>query len=89
MTYDAAPVEQLACRRLWLGLEPRAPIAERLDRNPVSFAILSLIELALKPRFMMRPAKRHRHNVLELTAVVMREQTVAQRSAPLSDPANR
>jgi hypothetical protein len=58
MTYNAAPIEHLARGRLWLGLEPRTPIAERLDRNPVSLAIFSLIELALKPGFMMRPPKR-------------------------------
>jgi hypothetical protein len=31
--------------------------AEGLDRNPVSLAILTLIELALKPGLMVRPPK--------------------------------
>jgi hypothetical protein len=57
MTYAASPIEQLACGRMWLGLESSAPIAEGLDRNPVSLAILTLIELALKPGLMMRPPK--------------------------------
>ena len=42
---------------MWLGLEPRASIAEGLDRNPVSLAILMLIKLALKPSLMVRPPK--------------------------------
>jgi hypothetical protein len=57
MTYTASPIEHLACGRMWLGLEPCAPIAEGLDRNPVSLAILTLIELALKPGLMVRPPK--------------------------------
>jgi hypothetical protein len=57
MTYAASPIEHLTCGRMWLGLEPCAPIAEGLDRNPVSLAILTLIELALKPCLMVRPPK--------------------------------
>jgi hypothetical protein len=40
MTYAAAPIEHLARRRLWLGLELRSPIAERVERNPASLAYL-------------------------------------------------
>ena len=57
MIYAASPIEHLACGRMWLGLDPCAPIAEGLDRNPVSLAILTLIELALKPGLMVRPPK--------------------------------
>src|SRR6266403_3152337 len=57
MTQAAAPVEHLACRRLWLGFEFCAPIAERLERNPVSLAIFTLIELAFYPGLMVRPPK--------------------------------
>jgi hypothetical protein len=42
---------------LWLGLELRTPIAERLERNPVSLAILTLIELAFYPGLMVRAPK--------------------------------
>jgi hypothetical protein len=49
MTYAAAPIEHLAYRRLWLGLELRLPIAERVERNPASLAILTLIEPARDP----------------------------------------
>ena len=37
--------------------EPRTPIAERLERHLVSLAILSLIELTLKPSLVVRPPK--------------------------------
>jgi hypothetical protein len=57
MTWAAAPVEHLACRRLWLGFEFCAPIAERLERHPISLAILTLIELTLKPSLVVRPPK--------------------------------
>jgi len=57
MTYTASPIKHLACGRMWPGLEPYAPIAEGLDRNPVSLAIFTLIELALKPGLMVRPPK--------------------------------
>jgi hypothetical protein len=55
MTWAASPIEHLARRLLWLGLELRPPIAERLERYPVSLAILSLIEFAFYPGHMMRP----------------------------------
>jgi hypothetical protein len=42
----AAPIEHLARRRLWLGLELRSPIAECVERNPASLAVLTSIELA-------------------------------------------
>jgi hypothetical protein len=48
-----APVEQFADRQLRFGFERRPPIAESLERNPVRFAILSLIQRALLPRLMM------------------------------------
>jgi hypothetical protein len=42
---------------LWLGLELRTPIAERLEWNPISLAILTLIELTLNPSLVVRPPK--------------------------------
>src|SRR5262249_54234976 len=33
------------------------PVAERLERNPLSLTILSLIQIALTPRFMVRAPK--------------------------------
>ena len=51
MTKAAAPI---ARRRLWLGLELRSPTAERVERNPASLAILTLIELAWYPGLMVR-----------------------------------
>jgi hypothetical protein len=54
MTKPAAPVEQLARRRLGFGFELRPPVAERLERKPLSLTILSLIQIALTPRLMMR-----------------------------------
>jgi hypothetical protein len=42
---------QLATRKLPL------PVAERLERNPLSLAILSLIQLAMAPRLMVRSPK--------------------------------
>ena len=44
-------------RRLWLGFELRPPVAEHLEQNPLSLAILSLIQLAMAPRLMVRPPK--------------------------------
>src|SRR5260370_35398257 len=40
-------------RQLRFGFELRPPIAERLEWNPVRFAILSLIQRALLPRLMV------------------------------------
>jgi len=61
MTYAAAPIEHLARRRLWLGLEFRSPIAGRVERNPASLAILTLIELARDPLTLnsLIPAKNY------------------------------
>src|SRR5258706_1437578 len=53
----AEPIEHLGGRRLWSGLELRTPIAERLERNPVSLAIFTLIELAFYPGLMVHPPK--------------------------------
>src|SRR5262249_21222742 len=57
MTKPAAPVEQLARRRLRLSFELRPPVAERLERKPLSVPIHSLIQLALPPRRMVRAPK--------------------------------
>src|SRR5262245_29398784 len=57
MTKPAAPVEQLARRRLRLSFELRPPVAERLERKPLSLTILSLIQIALPPRLMVRAPK--------------------------------
>src|SRR6516165_5326060 len=54
VTKPAASVEQPARRRLRLSFELRPPIAKRLQRKPVSFTILSLIQIALTPRLVMR-----------------------------------
>jgi hypothetical protein len=60
-------VEQLGRRRLGLGLEPRSPVAECLERNPLRLAILSLIQLTLLPGHHDAPTKKPHRNVLELT----------------------
>ena len=39
------------------GFELRPPVAERLERNPLSLAILSLIERAMAPPLMVRSPK--------------------------------
>jgi len=52
-----APVKQLARRRLRLGFELCPPVAKRLERKAVSLAILSLIQIALTPRLMVRAPK--------------------------------
>src|SRR6266446_3701875 len=57
MTLPAAPVEQLARRPLRFGFELGPPVAKRLERNPLSLTILSLIQIALTPRLVMRPPK--------------------------------
>jgi hypothetical protein len=56
--YAAAPVQQLARRRLWLRLELRTPVPERLQRQALRVAIFPLIQVAALPRFMMRPPER-------------------------------
>src|SRR6202163_1622137 len=53
MTYAATSVQKFRCRQLRFGFELRPPIAESLERNPVRFAILSLIQRALLPRLMV------------------------------------
>jgi hypothetical protein len=55
VTCAAAPVEQLAGRRLRFGLELRPPVTERLQRQALRCAILPLIQVTPLPRFMMRP----------------------------------
>jgi hypothetical protein len=68
----------------WLGLELRTPIAERLERNPVSLAILTLIELAFYPGLMVGAPKslaatfaNRRHLVLHLK-IYRREQIASE-----------
>jgi hypothetical protein len=39
------------------AFEPRPPVAERLERNLLSLAILPLIQLAMAPRLMVRSPK--------------------------------
>jgi hypothetical protein len=58
MTKPAASVQQLAGERLRFGFELLPPIAKRLERNPLSLTIRSLIQIALTPRLMVRPPKR-------------------------------
>src|SRR6266851_2483054 len=49
----ATSVQKFRCRQLRFGFELRPPIAESLERNPLRFAILSLIQRALLPRLMV------------------------------------
>ena len=81
MTKAAAPI---ARRRLWLGLELRSPTAERVERNPASLAILTLIELAWYPGLMVRAPEslaitlaNWRHLVLHLK-IYRREQIASE-----------
>src|SRR5258706_7961308 len=53
MTKAATSVQKFRCRLLRFGFELRPPIAESLERNPLRFAILSLIQRALLPRLMV------------------------------------
>jgi hypothetical protein len=53
-TEATAPVQQLARRRLWFGFELRPPVAKRLERNPLSLAILALVQLTAPPHLMVR-----------------------------------
>jgi|ERR1700686_988596 len=53
MIWPTSPVEQLGRSRLGLRFELRPPIAESFLRNPVRFAILSLIQRALLPGLMV------------------------------------
>src|SRR6266403_4418937 len=57
MTWAATSVQKFWRRRLRFGFELRPPIAERLEWNPVRFAILSLIQRALLPRLMVLAPK--------------------------------
>jgi hypothetical protein len=57
MTKPAASVQQLAGERLRFGFELRSPVAKRLEREPLSLTILSLIQIALAPRLMVRTPK--------------------------------
>src|SRR5258705_2686349 len=52
-TWAATSVKRFGRRRLRFGFDLRPPIAERLEWNPVRFAILSLIQRALLPRLMV------------------------------------
>src|SRR6266566_10119393 len=57
MTWAATSVQKFWRRQLRFGFELRPPIAERLEWNPVRFAILSLIQRALLPRLMVLAPK--------------------------------
>src|SRR6266403_4939112 len=57
MTWAATSVQKFWRRRLRFGFDLRPPIAERLEWNPVRFAILSLIQRALLPRLMVLAPK--------------------------------
>jgi hypothetical protein len=54
MTYASAAIEQLRLRRPWLGFKRHPPVAERLERNALSFAILPLVQVATLPRLVVR-----------------------------------
>src|ERR1700676_1047109 len=84
MTYAATSVQKFRRRQLRLGFELRTPIAERLERNPVTLAIFTLIELAFYPGLMVRPPKslavtfaNWRHLVLHLK-IYRREQIASE-----------
>src|SRR5258705_13746240 len=53
MTWAATWVKKFGCRQLRFVFHLRPPIAESLERNPLRFAILSLIQRALLPRLMV------------------------------------
>jgi len=57
MTKAAASVEQFARLLLRFGFELRPPVAKRLERKPASLTILSLIQIALTPRLVVRCPK--------------------------------
>src|SRR4029077_3467338 len=47
-----------AFRRLRLGCKHRSPVAERLQRNALRFAILPLVQVTTLPRLMVRTPER-------------------------------
>src|SRR5258708_24965061 len=53
MVSGATSVRMFGCRLRGVGFDFRPPIAESLERNPLRFAILSLIQRALLPRLMV------------------------------------
>src|SRR6266404_5574344 len=53
MTWASTSIQKFWRRQLRFGFELRPPIAERLEWNPVRFAILSLIQRALQLRLMV------------------------------------
>src|SRR6266566_9667063 len=57
MTKASTSVQKFWRRQLRFGFELRPPIAESLERNPVRFAILSLIQRALLPRLVVLAPK--------------------------------
>src|SRR6266403_702009 len=57
MTWASTSIQKFWRRQLRFGFELRPPIAERLEWNPVRFAILSLIQRALLPRLMVLAPK--------------------------------
>src|SRR5258708_32796094 len=57
MPWASTSIKSFWRRQLWFDFELRPPIAERLEWNPVRFAILSLIQRALLPRLMVLAPK--------------------------------
>src|SRR5258706_15951279 len=53
MIWAAPWVKNFGCRLRGFGFHFPPPIAESLERNPLRFAILSLIQRALLPRLMV------------------------------------
>jgi hypothetical protein len=58
VTCTATPIKQLPCGRLRLRLELLPPTPESLERDVLSLAILSLIQIATLPRCMVSPPER-------------------------------
>src|SRR6516164_4630915 len=58
-------VEQLARERLRLNSELRPPVLKRLAGKPVNLTILSLVQVALPPRLVVRAPKGLRRDARE------------------------
>jgi len=57
VTCAGTPIEEPPHLRLWLGLEPRPPVAEALQRDAVRLAIFPLVQVAARPCLVVRPPK--------------------------------
>lgn len=55
VTRTAPAIQQLAHKRLRLGLELSTPVAERLQRQTFGLTIFPLIQVTAFPCLMMRP----------------------------------